>query len=268
MSTENAPSAPLPTAVRGDRIVRPRPALRNGRAVAGALLIAVAGLGAFATAHRAGAAPATRWVVVARPVAPGARLTADDLTVRAMTLDPAVADNAFADPAPLVGAVTLAPLGTGQLVQRAEVAPATAVGGTVAPGHELTIPVPADRLPVGLRRGEPVAVLATYGTGTDARTVVTVQRATVLAVGDAGDSLAARGTARLTVALPDPDTVVETAHAAQVAELTIVRATQSDQELPPAFTTESVRAKTLSTTAVLSSTVPSPTTGSGAKATS
>lgn len=242
MSTDNHPSASAAIPMPPTRILRRTRPLPNGRAVVGALLIAVAGVGAFATAQRADADPATRYVVVTRAVAPGARLGADDLALRAMTLDPTVAEHAYLDPTRLVGSVTLAPLAAGQLLQRAELAPATTVDGTaLAPGHELTIPVPTGRMPVGLRRGEAVAVLATYGTGNDARTVVTVQRATVLAVGDPGDSLTARGSATLTLALPAPEAVLETAHAAQVADLTIVRATQADADLPPTYATEPAR---------------------------
>ena len=225
-------------------ILQRRRGLPNGRAVVGALLLTVAGVGTFAVAGDRGDSSAVRYVIVARAVAPGARIAAGDLAVRELSLDPLVAENAFTDPARLNGAVALAPLGAGQLLQRAEVATAPVVDGqTLPPAHELTIPVPADRLPTGLRRGERIAVLATYGSGTDARTVVTVQHAMVLAVGEAGDTLAARGSARLTIALEIPTDVVETAHAAQVADLTIVRTTLADGELPTTYSVDPVATK-------------------------
>ena len=210
----------------------------------GAVLLTAAGVGTFAVATDRTDAASTGYVVVTRAVQPGGRIRAEDLAVRPMSLDPAVAQNAFTDPGRLTGAVALAPLGSGQLLQRAEVAAATTVdGAALPPGHELTIPVPADRMPAGIRRGEVVAVLATYGSGSDARTVVTVQHATVLQLGEPGESLATRGSARLTLALTEPDDVVETAHAAQVAELTVVRATLAGDDLPPTFTDTQAKAK-------------------------
>ena len=233
------------------KVLHRRRGLPNGRAVLGAVLLTVAGVGTFAAASNRADSSTVGYVIVTRPVAPGARITADDLAERAMSLDPVVAENAFTDRERLTGAVALAPLGAGQLVQRAEVSTASTIDGKpAAPAHELTIPVPTDRMPTGLRRGERVAVLATYGSGADARTVVTVQQALVLAVGEAGDTLAARGSARLTVALENPVDVVETAHAAQVAELTIVRTTLADSELPTTFTAEpAATTKTATSTA-------------------
>ncbi len=232
------------TVAFGSRVVMRRRTLPNGRAVVGALLVVVAGVGSFAVATRPGDTTAASYVVLVRPVGPGQRITAADLTMRTMTLDPAVADNAFSDPARVAGAVALAPLGAGQLLQRAEVATASSVDGTaLPPAHELTIPVPSDRMPTGLRRGEAVAVLATYAGSGDARTIVTVQRALVLAVSEAGGSLTARGATRVTLALTQPEDVVETAHAAQVAELTLVRATLAAADLPATFTVDDVRPK-------------------------
>ena len=236
MASEVSQTARLAATPVGGRIVVRRRALPNGRAVVGALLLVVAGVGSFAVANHKAHGDASPYVILSHSVTAGTRLTASDLTVRAMSLDPAVAENAFTDPARVSGSVTLAPLAAGQLLQRAEVlSGSNGAGAARPPGHELTIPVPTDRVPNGLRRGEVVAVLATYGTGNDARTIVTVQHATVLAIGEPGDSLTARGATRLTFALSAPDDVVETAHAAQVAELTIVRATLADADLPAAY---------------------------------
>jgi len=162
-----------------------------------------------------------------------------------MTLDPSVAANAFTDTGRLTGAVALGPLASGDLVQRSEIAPASTVDGSaVAPSHELTIPVPSDRMPAGLRRGETIAVLATYGNSADARTLVTVQHAIVLGISDPGDGLVTRGTTRLTLSLADPNDVVETAHAAHVGELTIVRATLANTDLPSSYSVPSAKGST------------------------
>ncbi len=224
------------------RVLHRRHALPNGRAVLGAVLLTVAGVGTFAVASSHGDTDTTRYVVVTRAVAPGATLGAGDVTLRPLSLDVDTAAQAFTDTDALTGAVALGPLGPGQLLPRAGVALRSAGGADLAPGHELTITLPASRLPVGLRRGENVAVLATYGSGTDARTVVTVQGARVLGVGEAGESLVERSTARLTLALPDAPVVLETAHAAQVAELTVVRSTFATDALPAVYPEPGTRA--------------------------
>lgn len=238
-TTSRGASLPL------SRSLQRRHSLPNGRAVVGALLLLVAGIGSFALAHRQGAVTRTSYAVLVHAVAPGARLAAGDLELRPMALDPSVAANAYTDTGRLTGAVALGPLAAGDLVQRSEIAPPSTVdGAAVGPSHELTIPVPSDRMPAGLRRGESIAVLATYGNSADARTLVTVQHAIVLGVSDPGDGLASRGTTRLTLSLADPTDVIETAHAAHVAELTIVRATLATSDLPSSYSVPSAKAST------------------------
>jgi len=245
MITEIAGTSARATTSALGRSLQRRHSLPNGRAVLGALLLLVAGIGSFALAQRQGAATRTSYAVLVRAVAPGARLAAADVELRPMTLDPSVAANAFTDTGRLTGAVALGPLASGDLVQRSEIAPASTVDGSaVAPSHELTIPVPSDRMPAGLRRGETIAVLATYGNSADARTLVTVQHAIVLGISDPGDGLVTRGTTRLTLSLADPNDVVETAHAAHVGELTIVRATLANTDLPSSYSVPSAKGST------------------------
>ncbi|HEV8296124.1 MAG TPA: SAF domain-containing protein [Acidimicrobiales bacterium] len=218
------------------RILQRRVGLPNGRAVLGALLVTLAGLGTFVLASHDDEGPHDRYAVMARPVSPGHRLTAGDVVLQPMTLSHEVEAQAFTTTDDLVDAVALGPLSAGQLVQTSLVAPAaTVAGATNANTHELSLPVPRDRTPPGLRRGEHIALLATYGTGADAATVVTAQDATVLAYESGDDGIGSTRTGRLTLALADPATVMATAHAAQVAELTIVRATQADAPLPDRF---------------------------------
>jgi hypothetical protein len=125
-------------------------------------------------------------------------------------------------------------LSPGQLLQHGLVA----VGADVADRsgrRQLTIPVPAERTPAGLRRSEQVAVLATYGSGMDAVTVVTVEAATVLAYESGGDAIGGSDAGRLTLSLDDPLALVATAHAAHVAELTVVRTTSAGGALPSQY---------------------------------
>jgi hypothetical protein len=210
---------------------RPVPRRRggpNGRALLGALLVTVAAVGAFALARSGMAPPTTRYAVAVRAVAPGERLGVDDLELRAVELPESLRRLAFTDPSRLVGAVTLGPLGADQLVQAPGVALDTDARTAIGARHEVTFPVARDRVPGVLRRGERVAVLATFGTGNDARTVVSVPDAVVLAFEADGDGIGARGTARLTLALPDAALVLDAVHATQVAEVSVVRATLAD----------------------------------------
>ena len=217
------------------RTIRPHRALPSSRAVVGALMITLAAVGAFAVSRRADGEPSTQYVVLTSAIAPGARVKASDVAVRSMDLDAAVAAQAFGDVDQVVGAVALSPMNAGQLVQNADVALATKIEGQLLVGHELTFPVERDRVPQNLRRGESVAVLATYGTGSEARTTTTAQQAVVLSFETDGDTIGTKRSARLTVLLGDPSMVIETAHASQAADITIVRTTQADAALPDGF---------------------------------
>jgi hypothetical protein len=236
---ESAEPASLPDpltgaiAVAGPRLIRRR-AVPSSRALVGAVLITLAIAGAFTLAQWGGHGPTTSFVVVTKAVAPGDRIDAAAVELVAMDLDDRVRGQAFTAIARVAGATALAPLSPGQLVQAAEISSPTVINGQAVTGHEITFPVSRDRVPPNLRRGERVAILATYGTGNDARTTTTAQQAIVIAF-DTSDSVAAARTVRLTVLLSDATTVIETAHASQVADLTIVRTTNSDQPLPSTF---------------------------------
>ena len=224
------------------RTIRQHRALPSSRAVVGALMITLAAVGAFAIGQRGEGEPATRYVVVAAALAPGARIDASHVAMRAMDLDAGVAAQAFGHVNLVVGAVALAPMNPGQLLQSADLVLATKVDDRVLVGHELTFPVERDRIPQNLRRGERVAVLATYGTGSEARTTTTAQQAVVLGFETDGDTIGTKRSARLTVLLSDPSMVIETAHASQAADITIVRTTQADEALPDGFRTTLVSA--------------------------
>ncbi len=69
-------------------------------------------------------------------------------------------------------------------------------------------------------------MLATYGTGSAARTLVVARRVQVLDLESAGTaSLGSNGKVVVTVSLTDDDQVLATAHAAEVAAITLVRST-------------------------------------------
>jgi hypothetical protein len=241
--------APLIGGAPPARQVAPRRRLPSTRAVVGALLVTLAAGGALVVGTRGDGTPSTAYVVLIKAAAPGSLITRDMLEVRAMHLADDVAAQAFTDPSSVSGGIALGPLARGQLVQRAEIAPASSTAAGAVVGHEVTIPVDPARVPPGLRRGERVAVLATYGTASDARTVVTTQRAIVLGVSEADGGLASSRDTRLTLALDEPGAVLEIVHASQAAELTVVRATRADEPLPSTFSATTVKVPAAATTA-------------------
>jgi hypothetical protein len=213
------------------RIIARRPGLPGGRAVVGALLVVTAGVGTFTLGGRGDGGPSTRYPVLLHGIDPGQVIAAADVDWRPMELDPDVAGRTFRAPDEIVGAVALEPMAAGDLLQAGDVA-----RGAAAPSPaQLTIPVPADRTPPDLRRGERIALLATYGSGDSATTVRAVHAATVLRYDAEGDSIGGSGEGRLTMALDDPAALIAAAHAAQVAELTVVRTTTDGAGIPETF---------------------------------
>jgi Flp pilus assembly protein CpaB len=218
-------------------VLRRRRPLPSGRALTGALLLAVAVVAIVAAYADATAGPTDSYVVAGRDLDAGARLRRDDLSLVAADLPAGVRRQAFTDPADLVGARLLGPLAAGELVQAAGL---VADGGGEGRRHELSFPVErAHALDGRLARGEQVDVLATYGTGIEARTVVVVRGGLVVGVGHDRDGLGDDGTVVLTLALDRPDDVVALTHAVQAGRLTVVRSTGgaapsgSDSYQPP-----------------------------------
>jgi Flp pilus assembly protein CpaB len=206
----------------------PRPRVRNrrgvpgGRAVVGGLLVAVAAVGVFAAYGDATAGPSTSYAVATSDLPVGRRIGPSDVELRSMDLPAAVAGRAFTSADAVVGAVTLAPLARGELVQAGALVPA---GGAPTPAAELSFAIPVDRAVNGtLRPGERIDVLATYGTGGAAHTTVVV-RGVLLLGNDEGEAAIGASTRVLTVALEDPDDVVRVTHAVRAGEVTVVRAT-------------------------------------------
>ncbi len=198
---------------RGPRLRR-LPA--GSRAAVGGLLVAVAAVGLFAAALGAGSA-AESYVVARRSLAPGARLAADDLRTQPLALPDPQRRRAFEDPAALVGAVVLAPLEPGELVQ----ASAVADGRAAVDAQELSFRV--DTAMVGdLRPGERIDVLGTFGSGADAITAVVARHAAITGV-DRAPALVTDGSTVLTVALESDEDALALAHGVALAKLAVVR---------------------------------------------
>jgi hypothetical protein len=151
----------------------------------------------------------------------GTRLQRDDVAMVRMDLAPAVRDRAFADAQVLVGATVLGPLTGGELVQRGSVTRAT----SSATDREVTVPIERTRIVSGLRDGERVDVLVTYGTGGDAYTVAAVRQAVVVRVDRSRGSLGDSAVVLVTLSLSRSGDVLAVAHGSRAGLLTLVRAT-------------------------------------------
>lgn len=201
----------------------------NSRAIIGGLLVSTAALAAFLAASGASGSPQQSVVVSRRALAVGERL--DSSTLATTTVDTRTAESLRAFPSvdALAGAVALAPIGEGELVQRS----AVLTGGPTEPTRQFSFPVDRERALNGdLRAGERVDVLATYGSGSDATTTVLARDANVIRVTDAKTgSLGSSGKLIVTLALTSPDQLLDAVHAAQVASITVVRSTLAGETI-------------------------------------
>jgi len=189
--------------------------------VVGGLLVTLAAVVVFSAYAGAGERPSVTVVVARRDVTPGRALTVDDLDVRTTELAGDVVAATFDSVDDVVGAVALGPIGAGELVQEGSVR----MGGADA-GPEFSFPVERERALSGdLRPGEQVDLLATFGTGSDAETVVLARGAQIRRVEEArSGTLGSSGRLVLTVGLASGEEVLDVAHASQVATITVVRA--------------------------------------------
>lgn len=208
-------------------------ALPGGRAVVGALLVSLAAVGVLAAYVSASAGPQGTFVVARRPIDVGQRIDPEDLRVERIDLPPSVAAQAFDDLEGLTGSVAVAPITEGQLVARSAVRVGAHSGSGPDDGagtptaREFSFAVERERALDGqLARGEQVDLLATFGNGDRATTIVAARAVPIIRLSDQGKgSIGAGGKLVLTIALDDIDTVTRLAHATQVAAITVVRST-------------------------------------------
>ena len=118
-----------------------RSALPRGRAVLGALLVAVSAVGLLVAHQAATRTDEQLWLVATHDVAFGARITSDDLTLAPMHLYSTTASRAFRDGHGVVGRIARSPIAAGDLVQRGAVQPTETPSG------------PARRRPLRLAHG-------------------------------------------------------------------------------------------------------------------
>jgi Flp pilus assembly protein CpaB len=187
----------------------------------GALLVAAAVVGIFA-AYSGPRGASRAYVVAARAIRPGDPFTPGDLTRTRVDLPPALRARAFTDSSLLIGATALSPIEAGELVQTGQVIRKRGGARTTA----LSFPIEASRIGSGLRAGDRVDIVATYGTGTDAYSIVVGRHLQVLSVTRARGTLGGESSAVvLTVALAERADSLALAHATRAAELSVVRTT-------------------------------------------
>jgi len=236
---DEPPETPTTTTSRPvspQRSLRRRRSLPGGRAVIGGLLVTAAVLGVFVAGNRQGDGVLMTSHVVARTaVAAGSVLSAEDLEIQDFRLSPGAARRTFSDTAPLVGAVVLHPLGSGDLLRQSDVDGPAGTGPGVASYREVVVGLPRLRgEALALRPGDLVDVLATDGNGTGARTsVVATDLAVLRVVGLGADGLSVGGEISVVLAIGDGSTATAVVHAMAASEPTVVKSTRSvDDPLP------------------------------------
>ncbi len=189
------------------------------RAVLGGLLVALALLGVSQAYAHADDPPTTRYVVARHTIAPGAVLDPDALELQPAELPQRTAERAFTDRDVLAGAVTLAPLAPGELVQLGHVLPVT---DAAFEGVELSFAVTADRALGGaIRPGEVVDLVATFATSSPR---LVARDALVTTVATGGDRLIDdSGPVLLTVRLRDPGELLDLVQAVDEGQVTVAR---------------------------------------------
>ena len=216
------PRAPSPEI----RAIRRRRPLPGSRAVLGGFLLAVAALGLYLAYAQASATHRISFVVAARNLGPGHRITASDLTTMAMELPPEMARSlAFRQPAELVGSISVAPLSPGELVQVSDVVRA---GGAGAPVRLMSMAVPVSRAVNGaISVGDTLDVLATLGTGVQAQTSVVAAGVEVVAISGSSGGFGSAGDRSLivTLSVPNASEVVALAQASNAGQIVLVRST-------------------------------------------
>lgn len=210
------------------------PGTPNARAVLGGSLVALAVIGVFLLADGRGSEPELERVVAARDIEPGSVIEPEDLDTARLRLPAGVDRATFDEPGLLVGSTVLGPVGEGELIQRTSVLAGSA-DTDAEQRPELSLTLDADRaLGGGLRSGERVDVVATYGSGGNASTRLAASGAVVVRVTGAQDrTLGPVGTVTVTLSV-GADDVLAVAHAAEAGGMRLVRAAGTDG--PPAET--------------------------------
>lgn len=183
--------------------------------------MAAAALAMILWSQAASAPPETSYLVAARDLSPGDRLTDADVTHVVADLPDGLAQQSFADSAVVVGATVLSPVAAGELVQVSDLIAVAGPGGL----RQMSFPVETDLALAGrLRSGELIDVVATFGSGPEATSEIVASQVPVVRAGLAEEGLAGRFTI-LTVAVADDEQATALARAVRAGEIVIVRTT-------------------------------------------
>ncbi|MTV24535.1 hypothetical protein FTX61_03760 [Nitriliruptoraceae bacterium ZYF776] len=235
-----SPPPALPDGEAPSRTIRRPRSLPGGRAVVGALLVAVAVVGVVAAHLSATATPDTSYLVAAADV-PAGTLLGDEAAVEerfaavALDLPPEVASQVV----PLDGAASL----VGQRTTAALAAGDPLLASTLTAGADgtgastLTFALPPEAAVGGrLTVGEHIDVVATVGTGESATTAYVVRAAPLLDVVTAGDASGlGADRVQLTVSLDDQRSVQALAHALATATVVVVRSPDDGADVPAPY---------------------------------
>lgn len=221
MATTDSPP-PGPRAVRRARSIVTR------RGAVGGLLVVIAIVATFAAYSSAGSRPVEAVVVADRDLVVGEVVEPGDLRVDRADLPAATQGRAFGDVDGLAGSVVLAARRAGELVQRSDVLLPDTTDPAATADREFSLPLERDRAVEGdLAPGEKVDVLATYGTGESAYTVVVARRARVVRVDESSGGLGSDERVVVALALGSSDETLAATHASAVATVTLVRTTRA-----------------------------------------
>ena len=213
------------------RILRRSGRLPAGRAIVGGLLVALSIVGALMLSGAGGEPAGIDVVVASAAVRPGDALGPSVLRVERLALPDALIGGTFGDPAELEGTVARSTLDEGELLQAGDVLEGTAAQRGAAPAREFSLALDTSRVGGGrLESGDVVDVLATYGTGADAYTIVVLRDARVIDAQGIEDSIGTSHGLTVTLALDDRADTLALAHAVDVGQLTVVRTTTADAD--------------------------------------
>lgn len=177
--------------------IRRRRALPGSRAAVGGLLVTVAVLGTWYVSGDRGGGPSQQHVVAAVDLAAGHRLTPDDLGVIDVDLPADHRARTFGSPDELVDALTLGPIGAGEILQEGSVGIATA-----SDGAQFSFAVEQDWALAGdITVGDRIDV---YATDRDERTDRVLTNVPVHAI-SARDDLGPGGSGRIVITVGDAD---------------------------------------------------------------
>lgn len=211
------PSAPEARSAPKPRVIRPSRGLPSSRAAVGGLLVAVAAIGTWVAATGGGGGDRVGYVVARHDLAPGVELSADDLAVEDADLPEPLRAAAFGDPDELVGAVTRAPIGAGELVQSGSITGAE----SAATAAEVSFAVDSDwAVAGGLRVGDRIDL---YTTADDGSTELILGDVTVRSIGTPDDAFGTSASQVVTIAIDDPVDFDDAVAAVRTGDLTVVR---------------------------------------------